>query len=111
MRNRNYIFNSTMGTAPSNEAVEILKTIIREKQSIEISGDNVPAILVGRVQGLEIALEAMGYNSKATHTRELYLVAEAKEFYKEQEAERIANFEKRSAQGKEVWAERKAKAS
>ena len=107
MRNRNYIFNSTMGTAPSNEAVEILKTMIREKQSIEISGDNAPAILVGRVQGLEIALETMGYNSKATNTRELYLVAEANEFYKEQEVKRIADFEKRSAQGKEVWKKRK----
>ncbi len=91
-------FNSTRGTAPSNEARAIFNTLMRERQSIEISGDNVPTILVGRVQGLEIALETMGYNSRATNTRELYLLDEANEFYKKQEAERIADFEKRSAQ-------------
>ena len=46
-------------TAQWEIAMTVWNTMLREKDAITASGADVPAILVGRVQGLQIALEAM----------------------------------------------------
>ena len=98
-------------TAQWEIAMTVWNTMLREKDAITASGADVPAILVGRVQGLQIALEAMGYSSVGINGMLVSFekIEEIKEKRIEKEQERLTKWEKRSIQAKKVWAERKAK--
>jgi hypothetical protein len=88
-------------TAQWEIAMTVWNTMLREKDAIKASGADVPAILVGRIQGLQIALESMGYSS--TGIKGMLVSFEKLEEIKEK---RIANFEKKSVQSKKSWQDR-----
>ena len=87
-----------------------------EKRAVVASGNDVPAILVGRVQAYTIALEALGYSDKGSLWQSVatldypYTIEQAnlidQESREREDAlarHRKADFERRSKASKKGW--------